>query len=398
MTEPTLSRLRPPEAPTERERVSVLVVEDDEHVRKMMVRILMQSGMRVQAAQGGKEALGYLAREEFQAIVSDVMMPDMDGIEFLRAVRAGDLDIPVILVSGCPTPEIAAMALSYGAFQYLAKPFDAKQLDDTIRHAVKLRRLAKAKGAAMELTGTQKIAGDRAGIEAQFRRAIDRLWMAFQPLIHARSRELFAYEALVRSHEPSLQNPAALLDAAERLDALNTLGRAARHLSAVAMKNAPPDVMLFVNLHPSDLTDTRLVDKSTELTRIASRVVLEITERASLSDIPGLRARIGELRTMGFRIALDDLGAGYAGLSTFAQVEPDFVKLDMSLVRGIDQSATRRRVVRSITEMCTDLGMLVVAEGVETEAERDHLVDLGCDFLQGYRFGRPAVPFPQHVW
>ncbi len=386
------------EPPLERERVSVLVVDDDDHVRKALSRILMQAGMRVQMASSAKEGLGYLAREEFGAILSDVMMPDMTGLDFLREVRAGDLDIPVILVSGAHNPETAAAALSYGAFQYLAKPVEPKLLEQTIRQAVKLRKLAKVKGEAMELAGTQRVAGDRAGLEAQFRSAIERMWMAFQPIIHAKSRALFAYEALARSKEPSMQNPMAIIEAAERLDALNTFGRTARHQAAMSMDKAPSDVGLFVNLHPSDLSDPRLLDKSTELTRIAPRVVLEITERASLEGIPDVRGRIAELRALGFRVAVDDLGAGYAGLSTFAQIEPDFVKLDMSLVRNLGESATRQRVVRSITEMCADLGMLVVAEGVETEVERDLLVELGCDFLQGYRFARPAPPFPEFQW
>jgi EAL domain-containing protein (putative c-di-GMP-specific phosphodiesterase class I) len=93
---------------------------------------------------------------------------------------------------------------------------------------------------------------------------------------------------------------------------------------------------------------------------------------------------------MGFRIALDDLGAGYAGLTSFAELRPDIVKLDLTLVRDVDQDSVKRKLVASLIDVCRDIGTTVVGEGVETQAERDVLVSLGCNWLQGYFFGRPA--------
>jgi EAL domain-containing protein (putative c-di-GMP-specific phosphodiesterase class I) len=103
---------------------------------------------------------------------------------------------------------------------------------------------------------------------------------------------------------------------------------------------------------------------------------------------------MARLRRLGFRIAVDDLGAGYAGLASFSQLEPDIAKLDMSLVRGIDTSATKASIVRSMISVCTqELGTRVVCEGVETVAERDTLQSLGADLLQGYLFARPSRDF-----
>jgi EAL domain-containing protein (putative c-di-GMP-specific phosphodiesterase class I) len=144
--------------------------------------------------------------------------------------------------------------------------------------------------------------------------------------------------------------------------------------------------------------DDALVSPESPLSALAKRVVLEITERASLADVKDVRMKIAELRKMGFRIAIDDLGAGYAGLTSFATLEPEFVKLDMSLVRDIDGSHTKQKLVRSMAAVCKELGMLVVAEGVETAAERDLLVKLGCDFLQGYLLAKPGRPFPAANW
>jgi len=97
-----------------------------------------------------------------------------------------------------------------------------------------------------------------------------------------------------------------------------------------------------------------------------------------------------QLRALGFRVAIDDLGEGYSGLTSLARVAPEFVKLDMSLVRGVDSCAPQRHIIRSTVQLCRALGAEVIAEGVETAAERDSLLELGCDLLQGYLFAKPS--------
>ena len=115
---------------------------------------------------------------------------------------------------------------------------------------------------------------------------------------------------------------------------------------------APVHALLFLNLHAADLNDAKLASPDAPLCQIADRVVLEITERASLDQVKDSRARIAALRSLGFRIAIDDLGAGYAGLTSFAAMEPQFVKLDGSLVRDVDHNPTKQRLIRSITSVC----------------------------------------------
>jgi EAL domain-containing protein (putative c-di-GMP-specific phosphodiesterase class I) len=153
--------------------------------------------------------------------------------------------------------------------------------------------------------------------------------------------------------------------------------------------------LLFVNLHPNDLLDPELTDPLSPLMAMADHVVLEITERAPLSGLEEVRERVRDLRKLGFRIAVDDLGAGYAGLTSFATLDPDIVKLDMNLVRGIEGSTVKRKLVGSVAALCREMDMLIVAEGVETVAERDVLTELGCDLFQGFLFARPASAFYQ---
>jgi EAL domain-containing protein (putative c-di-GMP-specific phosphodiesterase class I) len=164
------------------------------------------------------------------------------------------------------------------------------------------------------------------------------------------------------------------------------------------MHRVPSPALLFVNLHASDLNDETLISPSAPLTAIAPRVVLEITERASLESVSDARSRVAQLRELGFRIAIDDLGAGYAGLTSFAQLEPEFVKLDMSLVRDVHKHPVKQKLVRSMTTLCKDLGIIVVAEGIEVADERDTIIDLGCDLLQGYLFAKPGRAFPDVCW
>ena len=160
------------------------------------------------------------------------------------------------------------------------------------------------------------------------------------------------------------------------------------------LRETPPPALLFVNLHPADLEDDELYADEGALTPFAKQVVLEITERAALDRIHELQSRVTRLRTLGYRIAIDDLGAGYAGLTSFAQLEPEVVKVDMSLVRGIDRSPVKQKLVRSIITLCTELGIQLIAEGIETREERDSLVALGGDLLPGLpvRPARPRLP------
>jgi EAL domain-containing protein (putative c-di-GMP-specific phosphodiesterase class I) len=184
-----------------------------------------------------------------------------------------------------------------------------------------------------------------------------------------------------------------VLDAAQRLGRLEQLGRLVRQHAAELIPTAPPEALVFVNVHASELADPQLVDPNAPLSRYAERVVLEITERAPLDSVRDARRRVAALRDLGYRIAVDDLGAGYSGLGTFAQLEPEFVKLDMDLLRDVHVTPTKQKVIRSLAALAREMGMLVVAEGVERREERDTLIELGCELLQGFFFARPERGF-----
>jgi EAL domain-containing protein (putative c-di-GMP-specific phosphodiesterase class I) len=231
-------------------------------------------------------------------------------------------------------------------------------------------------------------------LEAKLAACMATLQIHMQPIVHAATRARFGYEALMRSTDKSLPHPGAVLDAAERLEKVTQLGRALRGLTAKIVTDAPAERgLFFVNLHLLDLLDKQLTSAFAPLTKVASRVVLEITERTSLQGHADIRYRVAELKELGFKIAIDDLGGGHARMGTFSPFDTDFVKLDMSLVRDLDKHPTKQRLVKSIIELCAESNTKVVGEGVETEAEAKVLVDLGCDLLQGYLIARPQLPF-----
>jgi EAL domain-containing protein (putative c-di-GMP-specific phosphodiesterase class I) len=375
-------------------RGQVLLVDDEHAIARAYARTLGAAGFTVETANDGISAAAAALARRFDVIVSDITMPGMNGLELLRVVREHDLDIPFVLMTGGPAIDSAVRAMEYGALRYLIKPVSPAELEEVVVRAIRLHQLATLKGEALasyRLAG--KTAGDKPGLEARFARAMATLWIAYQAIVSWSRRSTFAYEALVRNEEPTLRSPPDLFEAAERLGRLQELGRMVRDRVAKTLDQQPTPELIFVNLHAMELADDSLVAPGAPLSRHAGRVVLEITERAPLEQIQGVAARVGQLRALGYRIAVDDLGAGYAGLTSFAHLEPEVVKVDMSLIRGIDLSPMKQKLLGSIVTLCRDLGIEMIAEGVETEAERDALVKVGGDLCQGYLFARPDRPW-----
>jgi len=377
----------PAELPGQKGRI--LVVDDDSDVRFVVCELLRTGGYDVLEAADGSSALGLVAEREVDVVLSDIKMPDLDGIELLRTLREREQDVPVLLMTGGPSVETAIQAVELGALRYLVKPIDADGLRSAVEAAIRVHRLARWKREAASYLGFGSTPiVDRASLEHAFEKAVESIWIAYQPIVHASDGSLYGYEALTRTTGDALPGPAALFDAAERLDAVDRLGRVIRERLATSPP-AARNVILFLNLHPLDLADPGLGESIAPIEVWAKSIVLEITERCSLEGIDDLEKRISALRRRGYRIALDDLGAGYAGLTSFAALDPEVVKLDMQLVRGVDADPIKQKLVASMTGLCKELGILVVAEGVETQNERDALANLGCDLLQGFLIGRP---------
>ena len=372
----------------------VLVVDDEAAILRICSRVLASEGWDVTAAGDVRTAIRTIetASAPYDCVLSDIHMPEMDGYALVAAVRQHDDDLPVLLMTGDPSLDGAVRAIDSGAVSYITKPFTSETLGAAVARAARQhgvqRMRRRAESYARALYG-----GDKAEVEQRFSRALERSWMAFQPIVDLQNKRVFAYEALLRTDEESLRRTDLFIATAERLDRVHQLGRRVRHAVAEAARDAPGDVKLFVNVHGLELADEELFAADGALAKIAPRVVLEITERTGLDPAAG-PTRVAMLRKLGYRIAVDDLGAGYAALGALASLEPEVVKLDMSLIRDLNRHPTKRRVVGAIATMCKELGSHVVAEGVETLDERDACIDAGIGLLQGYLFAKPARGFP----
>ncbi len=370
-----------------------LVVDDDPSARGFFSRLLTLEGYEVATASNGLEAKNLVRAAEFELVLSDINMPGMGGVQLLHAVREFDLDVPVILITGAPSLETATKAVEYGAMRYLVKPVKPADLREVVHSAQALYKLAKLKRQALELQGLARSPTDLAGLHGSFRRALGSLCMVYQPITRYSTRTTWAYEALARTGETSLRGPADMISAADRLGLLHQLGRATREHIARAIPSISAERHMLINLDPRELDDEELYSEDAPLFKYAHRIVIELTERARLEDIARLTERVSALRKIGYRFAIDDLGAGYASLQTFVHLQPDIAKIDMSLVRDIDAQPTKQRIVRSIQSLCADMGIEMIAEGIETRAERDCIADLGIDLMQGYLFSRPDLNF-----
>lgn len=374
-------------------RPLVLLVDDDPGFARSCARLLAGWGYDVETVLAGGDAVRRARERAFDVVLSDINVPDMSGLQVLRAIREHDRDLPVVLMTGGPALESAREAVECGALSYLVKPLATDQLREVLERAVHLHDVARRERRILSSSEQQQ--RERVELQRRLDRALDGMWMAFQPIVSWSTRSVIAYEALMRTTEASFRSPLDVLKAAETLNQIHTVGRRARRrLAAVLRDHAEAVPGVFVNLHVLDLEDDDLFDPQSPLASFASRIHFEITERAALERVRDASERTARLRGLGYRIAIDDLGEGYSGLTSFAQLEPEAVKLDMSLIRGIDAVPMKKKLVRAMATLCRELDARLIAEGVETEAERDTLIELGGDLLQGYLFARPAFPFP----
>jgi EAL domain-containing protein (putative c-di-GMP-specific phosphodiesterase class I)/ActR/RegA family two-component response regulator len=383
---------------TTRPTASILAVDDDPAMLRLLGSALGRAGYRSLEAQSGAQALELLQSERVDAIITDLAMPGMPGIEFIRRVRERDPELPILVLTGAPDMGTAIESIDVGVFRYLTKPVSPAEIVRAASDAVHARALAQVRRAAYSHSQPPSPDHNSTSGRDALLSALDSSWLAAQPIVCPAHKRIVAYEALLRTKSKELPHPGAIFSTAERLDMVINVARVVRRHAVGLAESLPDDVLLFLNLHPLELLDDALFQSTAPLSKHAHRIILELTERTSLERIPDARSRVAALKELGYRIALDDMGAGYAGLTTFAMLEPDYVKVDLGLVRNIDSEPMKQTLIRTIVRLAQDLSINVIAEGVETRAEADTLQAIGCSLLQGYFFARPAPPYVEVSW
>lgn len=225
----------------------------------------------------------------------------------------------------------------------------------------------------------------------------------YQPLVDTRAERVIGYEALTRVPSAHFRTPEALFRAASDHGALWALERLCRTVAIERLPALEPDQLVFLNIEPESFHDPQLRHETFRLLLgrhglDPGRVVLELTEHAAVRDFDEMRRVLEEVREAGFRLAMDDVGSGYAGLQTIAEIRPDYLKVDMTLVRGVHLDPIKRELIATIRRFTDSTGIVLVAEGVETREELASLTNAGVRCAQGYLFARPAAAPDQPDW
>jgi EAL domain-containing protein (putative c-di-GMP-specific phosphodiesterase class I) len=367
--------------------IRVLVADDAPEVLRAIESALVNVGYQVFLASDGSQAISAAHNMAFDVAVVDYAMPPPNGVEVLATIRKLHPACASVLVSGVLDVPVLTEAVNRGDItRILAKPFDSETLVATIAGALQARS-EQGKGYLTSLI-------ERKDVElADLDKCLDGLLdLALQPFVEADSRRIVGYEALLRSRHRTLKGPLEVITAAERHAQLHRLGERVIRLALARCKPLEAGMKLFINLHPKELDSTAKLSERLEMLKpYADRVVLEITERSNLSELSEWQSSLDAMRAMGFGVAVDDLGAGYSSLSVLAAIKPEFMKVDMSIVRGIHRDDHKRHLMELLAQFARATGATLIAEGVETEAEAATIVACGAHWMQGFLFGRPKV-------
>ncbi|PIE18794.1 MAG: hypothetical protein CSA66_03995 [Proteobacteria bacterium] len=368
---------------------TVLFIDDEAEVTRGLRRVLRKSPYRVLTANSVAEAERLLSVEAVDVMVSDEKMPHTLGSSFLAAQRQARPDITRVMLTGHGDMALMTKAINeVEVFRFLSKPVPPEALRACIDEAFEARE--------RYLAWTEH--EDRAAAEreqsAHLDDALERLTCVVQPIV-AHDGTLSGWEGLTRPPEGgAFAHVGELFATAAALGRTHEIERRVRWVLAAVAARVPRGVALFVNLEVSSLDDPELFDPKARLSRVAERVVLEVTERAPLPAPELLDDKVTRLRALGYRLALDDFGAGTAGFTALSTLRPDVVKFDMELVRDVHRMPSRAHTLRMMRELCRSVGALALAEGVEREEELAVLRDIGFDLYQGFLIGRPGPPFP----
>jgi diguanylate cyclase (GGDEF)-like protein len=342
--------------------------------------VLASVVQRIRECVGSDAAVGRLGGDEFAAVLQH------REPEALARSLLDDLE----RANGERQSVVASVGIA-------AVPADGRDADTLLRAGDIALRVAKRSGRRQLSLYAGESLSDRGpgGAHGALRRLIagEGLAIAVQPIVDLATGEVHAFEALARFQTRGTSSPLHWFALADEFDLRDELELACMSAALELLGSQPQGTRLSVNLSGPLLLDPRtqeLLDAQPTLTGL----ILEVTENSLLDDSPGIQAAISELLSRGVHLAVDDMGAGYSGLRQIATVHPTYLKLDRSLIQGIDGDPDRGALVSALSGYATQTGGYLVAEGVETAAELQTLTELGVPLVQGFYLSRPGPPWP----
>lgn len=228
------------------------------------------------------------------------------------------------------------------------------------------------------------------------RRAV---YTVYQPIVDLRTERVIGYEALSRGPEGEFERPDKLFKVAYEADLVWRLERLCREQAFKGSRGIDKNQLLFLNVDPDAINDPQFrspdaIGKTAGSGLKPERIVLELTERTAIKDFTIFRHTLDIFRGLGYKVAIDDVGAGYAALQSIAEVKPDFIKVDMSLIRDTDADTIKQELVKTVVNFARGAKIKLIAEGVETAGELETLEKLGVKIAQGFFFAHPEKAFP----
>lgn len=390
----------------------IVIVDDVELNLTLLRRILVSAGWnRVDAFTDPKAGLESCLVSPPDLLLLDLHMPQMDGYAFLEQLHdrlAHDVFLPIIVISGDVTTKTKRRVLAAGAKDFLTKPLDRFEVVFRVRNTLETAQFYKAvsernsflQGFIQDRTISEREQGARTKEQHERIEKVllnDALSIVFQPICDLGSDRIVGFEALSRFTEETQQSPDRwFADAAE-------VGLGAE-LELLAVSKAldflqflPTKHFMSVNASPAVTMEPKFISLCSVDPR---RVVVELTEHNPVDDFPAIIENLRRFRSLGIRVAVDDAGAGFAGLEFLVRLRPDVIKLDRTLVAGIDSDPAKRAMAAALVLFARDIGATVIGEGIERIDELETLTELGCEWGQGFLLGRPSTlsssPWPEH--
>jgi EAL domain-containing protein (putative c-di-GMP-specific phosphodiesterase class I) len=362
----------------------ILLVDDEIDFAETLALRLQLRGYEVSVVHSGEEAL-LKVQEKPDLILLDVMMPTISGYEVCRRLRQDSQTkyIPIIMLTAKSMPKDKVEGLQIGADDYITKSFDVEELFARIEAL--LRRSALSKQILREqpllIEELKQIIQSRS------------VEINFQPIFYLKSYKLFAYEVLSRPPQASkIKGPENLFQCALNCGMLFELEMMCRKKALVKIGDLIEKRLFFFNNSPY-LIESEKIKDVLAIYKQPQQIILELTERTEIKDFSNFCQTLSSFRAQGFKISIDDIGSGYSSLDSIAELEPDFIKISMNIIRNIDSNKKKQNLVKTITSLCKQNSIVSIAEGIETEAELQTVMNLGADAGQGFLLGKPSPRF-----
>ena len=385
------------------DRIRVMLADDEEQVLDVMSD-LMHSDPAIDlvgTARDARQAVLLARAVAPDVALVDVRMPAGGGAVAARGIRRESPPTRVVAVSADAHPEAVVAMLDAGASGYVGKDEPVEQILRAVHRAVdgKASIAVSSAGSAVEHLverGVKSSTRERRAAVERIAKVIDgtALEIVYQPIVRLTDGNVAGLEALSRFHAtPRHRPPEAWFAEAASVGMLVELELAAIERSLAELDRIPDGTYLSLNLSPDGMCSQ---DLGPLLDGIADRLVLEMTEGSALRDHEQVAGCLRPLRERGARLAIDDIGAAYAGLSRVVLLEPELMKLDRSVVTGVSEDPNRRALIGRLVAFSQDVGIEVIAEGIETTADLEALRSLSVPYGQGFLLGRPG-PLPETV-